>query len=124
MKTIDYIFLVLVSIHGLIHLLGYSRAFHLGLDKPGMTPISKVNGVFWFMATVLFIVTSLTIYFTLYWWWIIALVAVFLSQYLIFTSWAEAKYGTIINFIVLLAISAESYAKLLFQDAANNVFSF
>jgi hypothetical protein len=37
-------------------------------------------------------------------WWIYAAIAVLLSQYLIFTSWHDARFGTIANGIMVVAI--------------------
>ena len=104
MITLRYIFLILISLHGLVHLLGYSRAFHLGLEAPGTAQISKVNGVFWFMATCLFLIASVSFFFNKDWWRIVALASVFLSQFLIFSAWQDAKFGTIINGIILIVI--------------------
>lgn len=97
------LFLIVVVFHGLIHLLGFAKAFNLAPVNQLTQNISKNNGVLWFIAAVLFIASALLIYLKKDFWWIIVSGAVIISQYLIFTSWHDAKFGTIVNGIILLA---------------------
>lgn len=97
------IFLILVIFHGLIHLLGFVKAFHLASVYQLSQHISKAHGILWLASAILFIVTALLFFLKNNTWWIPSAVAILLSQYLIFTSWQDAKYGTIANMIILIA---------------------
>lgn len=99
MKTI---LLFLLVIHGLIHLLGFTKAFHLAPVEQLALPISKTGGVLWLFATLLFLVAAVSFFLDKDFWWMPAFLAVVLSQYLIFSSWQDAKFGTIANAIILL----------------------
>lgn len=100
MKTIIIILLV---IHGLIHLLGFTKAFNLAAVEQLTLPITKTSGVLWLLATLLFLAAALLFFPDKSFWWMPAVLAVGLSQYLIFGSWQDAKFGTIANVIILLA---------------------
>jgi len=100
MKTI---LIILIVIHGLIHLLGFTKAYNLAAVEQLTLPISKTGGVLWLFATLLFLATALLFFIDKDFWWIPAVLAIVLSQYLIFSSWQDAKFGTIANVIILLA---------------------
>lgn len=97
------ILLILLTLHGLIHLLGFSKAFNLAAVTQLTQPISKANGVLWLIAALLFALTALLLLLQKDTWWIYAAVAVLLSQYLIFTSWQDAKFGTLANVVIAIA---------------------
>jgi hypothetical protein len=90
-------------IHGLIHILGFAKAFHYGQISQLTRIISKPMGVLWLLAALLFIVSCLLFVFKKSVWWMVGLPAVLLSQFLIFTVWSDAKFGTIANSILLIA---------------------
>jgi hypothetical protein len=94
------IFTFIILIHGLIHLMGFVKAFQLA-EIPQLTQaISKPRGILWLICTILFC-TSALIYLTdRNWWLMLALPAVLLSQVLIFIYWQDAKFGTLANVIV------------------------
>lgn len=95
--------LLLMVFHGLIHLAGFIKAFNIAPVQKLTSGISKANGVLWLSATVLFILCVAFFFAGIRQWWLAALAAIILSQYLIITCWADAKFGTIANFIVLCA---------------------
>jgi hypothetical protein len=101
MKTV---LLVLILVHGLIHLLGFIKAFHLGKIGQLARPISRAAGIFWLLTTILFVVAFLFLLQKDQSWWIVALTGVLCSQILIIQSWTDAKFGTIANVIILLPI--------------------
>lgn len=97
------VLLILITLHGSLHALGFIKAFKL-LPVHRLTGnISKVNGAFWLISAVLFIVSGFLIYQTKDW-WIVLLIATLVSQYLIFTSWHNARFGTIANIVLLMAV--------------------
>ena len=98
-----FLFVTLIVFHGLIHLLGFAKAFHLAAVAQLAQPISKANGALWLVAALLFVLAALLWWFKNDTWWLFAVVATLVSQYLIFTSWQDAKFGTVVNVIVLMA---------------------
>ena len=99
------LFVLLLAIHGLIHLMGFAKAFEFAKMEQLTQPISRFNGVIWLVATALFLVTIPIYLLKKDWWWMIGLAAVVVSQFVIFTSWQDAKFGTIANVIVLAVLT-------------------
>jgi hypothetical protein len=104
LSSIKILFVAIVSIHGLIHLLGFAKAFKIGELEQLTQPISKPFGLLWLAATALFLLTVPIYLLKKDWWWMIALAAVIISQLVVFYSWQDAKFGTIANIIVLIAV--------------------
>ncbi len=92
---------LLLLFHGLIHLMGFAKAFEFAELEQLKQPISKVQGLLWLTVTILFLTTLAVYLFRKDWWWMIALVAVLISQIVIFFSWQDAKFGTIANLMML-----------------------
>lgn len=99
---LKFIFAFLILMHGLIHLMGFAKAFNYGKESPLSTEISKLAGAFWLLTTLLFCAATILFLVRKEEWWIIALSGVLFSQLLIFTAWQDAKFGSIANLIVLL----------------------
>ena len=99
MKTL---FSILITLHALIHLLGFLIAFGIGEWTAMTQPVPKIAGVFWLLAFILFIVSVILIWSSPNYWWVAGGLAILLSQWLIFLFWQDAKFGTIINAIMLL----------------------
>ncbi len=94
---------LLIAIHALIHLAGFTKAFnHVNISRLAQ-PISKPAGLLWLMAALLFLTALIMLLIRGDAWWMVAAVAAVLSQILIFTSWNDAKYGTVANVIILLS---------------------
>jgi hypothetical protein len=106
---INYIFAAILIIHGIIHLMGYSKSFHYSELKNITKPISKPIGVIWISSCLLFIATAVFFLIDKNFWWIIGLTAVTLSQIVIFLSWKDAKFGTIANLIILAFIAWKEF---------------
>ncbi len=90
--------------HGLIHFMGVAKAFVDGSMKQLTIPISKPVGFLWMITAFLFIATVAMFLLEKDYWWIVAVPAIFLSQIVIVLSWKEAKFGTIANVILLIAV--------------------
>jgi hypothetical protein len=98
------LFSFVVIVHGLIHLMGFFKAFRLA-ELPQLTQdISRPAGVFWLAAAILFAASALANLFDQEWWWMIALLAVLISQTLIVFCWHDAKFGTVGNAIVIVGL--------------------
>lgn len=96
-----YFFMTLIVLHAIIHIIGFSKAFNLMSFIPSTTSISRFTGVLWLLAFLLLFLSGI-----LYWlktdaWWLISLIAISLSQYLIISNWADARFGTIPNGLIL-----------------------
>lgn len=94
----------MIMVHGLIHLMGFMKAFDLAKIPQLTANISKPVGLAWLAAFALFLFSSGLFIAKKEWWWLFAFIAVILSQILIITSWQDAKFGTIPNIIILLVV--------------------
>lgn len=81
--------------------------------------IDKPPGIYWAACSVLFWLTSmLMILHQKHWAWVV-LVAVACSQLLIASAWEQARFGTILNVIVIAALLVMLFvreAPVLFRD--------
>ncbi len=99
------LFIILTSLHGLIHLLGWVKAFDLAQLPQFTHPISRPPGILWLLTALLWIATALLLLFHRNIWWMLAATALLLSQALVLMYWQDAKYGTIANLIILIGIA-------------------
>ena len=101
---IKILFAIITIIHGLIHLMGFTKAFNYAEINQLTQPISKNTGLLWLLAAVLFLGATALFLSKKEIWWIVAAVAVLVSQFLIINNWQDAKVGTIANILILVAI--------------------
>jgi hypothetical protein len=113
--------MIIVLIHGLIHLSGFVKAFGLKEMKELTLPISKPMGFLWLIAAAMFIIYGILFYFNSRHGWLIGLIAVILSQILIFYFWKDAKFGTIPNLIIVFAVILSFGSYLLHKEFSNRV---
>ena len=111
-----FILALIVFMHGLIHFMGFAKAFGYGNITQLTKEISKPAGILWFMTAVVFIITTALILKGKDVWWIPGLIAVIISQVLIFTVWQDAKFGTIANVIILVAATL-SFGRWQFENS-------
>ncbi len=98
--------LVLLVVHGLIHLMGFAKAFGLGDKLPLTQPIARPLGLAWLLASLGFVAAALLFGLHVESWWWVGAPALVLSQALIMTSWRDARAGTLVNLILLLPLVA------------------
>ena len=99
------VFLFILGVHGLIHLLGFAKAFGLA-DLPQLAqPISRTWGALWLAAGMLVLAAAALLPLAPRWWWAVGAVAVVASQAVIFSSWGDAKFGTVANVLLLLGVA-------------------
>ncbi len=99
-----YLFAFILLVHGLIHLMGFAKAFGYG-NIPQLTKdISKTAGIFWLATAALFSVTAMMLLLKNEQWYVLATITVIVSQILIITTWKDARFGTFANVIVVLMI--------------------
>ncbi|MCC8361098.1 DUF6544 family protein [Salinimicrobium sediminilitoris] len=104
-------FLVLIILHGLIHFLGFLKGFGIADIKELSLTISKPVGLIWLATGLLFLVYGIS------WWtgykfsWLLAFIAVVVSQVLVILYWKDAKAATLPNLIILVVaiVSLGSY---------------
>lgn len=96
------VFAIFILIHGLIHLLGFAKAFHLAEVKELDMPVTPLFGILWLTAFLLHGTTAGLILLKFNIWWVTGLLAVVLSLFLIFNSWQYAKFGSLPNIIILI----------------------
>ena len=96
---------ILLVAHGLIHLLGFARAFALA-DLPQLTePISPIQGGLWLTATCLFVAAATTLFVWPRGWWAVGAGAIIVSTAVIVPAWSDAKFGMLANLIVLASVA-------------------
>ncbi|MEL6925368.1 MAG: DUF6544 family protein, partial [Bacteroidota bacterium] len=110
------VFVFLVGVHALIHLAGFLKAFGLAELRELSQPISKTMGTLWLLGSLLFLLFAAMYLIKNSYWWGVGLLAVLVSQLLIIQSWPEAKYGTIVNVIVLL-VAVVGFSEWSFERA-------
>ena len=110
------LFLLLLSLHGIIHVLGFLKAFQISNVEQLTLPISKTWGILWGITFLLFVSATIFYAFKLPTWWIAALAAVLVSQVLIINFWQDAKFGTVANLIILL-VTIVGYANWNFEKS-------
>ncbi len=96
--------ILLLVVHGLIHLMGFLKAFGLAALPQLTMPISRPAGVLWLVATLGMLVTAALVHVSPRWWWAAGAAAIVVSQGVIVGSWGDAKFGTLANVIVLVAV--------------------
>lgn len=89
-------------IHGLIHLMGFLKAYQLTELSKYSINISRFQGIFWLLSGILFIASGLFTLLKFAWWPFVVITAIVISQILIIIDWPDAKFGTILNVLLLI----------------------
>jgi len=109
----------ILLVHGLIHLMGFAKAFGLAEIPQLSQGISKPMGLFWLLTMILFMLSAVFFLLRKEWWFGPAIMAVIFSQLLIIGGWHDAKFGTIANVIILLT-SLLAYGHFRFEKMAQS----
>jgi len=113
------IFSFILLLHGLIHLIGYLKAFQFTEMATLQAAISKPMGVLWAIVALLFVLAAVMLFISDYW-FIPATAAVFMSSGLLISTWSDARYGMIPNLVIMvgcvLAITSVNYKSVYRQD--------
>ena len=100
---VSYAFMILLFLHGLIHVMGFVKWF-----KPEaisqLPQVTKPVAFLWLMAALLFGLTLLSFILKKESWWMPGIPALLVSQGLIIQYWGAAKYGTVANLLIMVAI--------------------
>lgn len=97
-------------LHGLIHLMGFAKAFGYALLPQLAIPISRPMGMVWLLAAVLLSAAGVALWIVPRAFWIIGGVGVVFSQAAIVASWGDARYGTLVNLLLLAAVVHWAFA--------------
>jgi membrane protease YdiL (CAAX protease family) len=95
----------LFVVHGLIHLLGFAQAFELADVTQLAQPVTEFAGLLWLAAAVLCFFAAGAMFFAPRWWWAPGAAAIVVSQTVILTSWDDARFGSIMNGVLMLAVA-------------------
>jgi len=112
---------LLLALHGTIHLLGFlawSRLVAIrGLSGRTLVPLSASGmrgyALLWLAATLVLLAAAALWFGRHAEWWLPALLGVLLSQCLIVFAWHDARYGTIVN-LMLLVVALVGLANVRF----------
>ena len=103
------VFTSVLILHGLLHMIGFSHEWNIGAHTPGKLidlsgQSSRTTGILWLLAGILFVSAAVCYLLRREWYWIPAAGALLISQALIILYWGDAKYGTLINAVFLIAV--------------------
>lgn len=98
------VFLIVVLAHGLIHLLGFAKAFGYAELPQLAQPIPRGRGLLWLTAGLLVLATAASLLMWPRGWWLLGALAVVVSQVVILSSWRDAKAGTLANLVLLAGV--------------------
>jgi hypothetical protein len=97
-------FAVVLALHALVHSMGFLKAFELARLEQLTLPISRTMGGVWLAAMALLLGASVALFAAPRWFWLLGALGVVASQVAIATSWADARFGTIVNVLTLGAV--------------------
>ncbi len=93
------------GVHGLIHLMGFAKAFGYA-ELPQLTqPISPGWGLAWLVAAALLTASAVTFGLGARGFWVIGAIAVVASQIVIVSAWRDAWAGTLANALLLAVVA-------------------
>jgi hypothetical protein len=102
--TLRWLLVTVLAGHGLLHLLGVTKGFGWADVSQLTEPIGVRAGVLWLLAAALVLAAAAFLAVGApTWWWSLALGAAVISQVAVATSWSDARAGTIVNLVLLLA---------------------
>jgi hypothetical protein len=109
------LFTVILLLHGLLHFIGFAKAYKLASLPQLELSVSRSLGTLWLIAGIIFLVAVVLFVLDKKFWPFFALAGVLISQSLIIISWQDTKFGTILNIIILL-VSIPALGNFHFKD--------
>lgn len=101
-----YALILLLALHGLIHLMGLAKAFDLAAVASLHRPIGRLGCVLWTTVAILLLVAAVLVLRHDDRWWCWAAPGILLSQVLIIGHWQDARFGTVANVLLAAAVVA------------------
>jgi hypothetical protein len=103
LATLRWMVVVVLVVHGLLHLPGVAAGFGWAEIEQLGQPIGPAGAVLWLLAALLVLATAATLAVGApTWWWVLAAVAAVVSQTAILTSWSDAGAGTAVTVLLVL----------------------
>jgi hypothetical protein len=99
-----------LTVHALIHLMGFAKAFAYAALPQLVIPISRPMGLLWLLATLLLSAAAVALWAAPHAFWILGAAGLVISQAVIVASWADARFGTLANLVVLAAVAYGAFA--------------
>jgi hypothetical protein len=119
------IFALLVTMHGLIHSIGFAKAFGYGKVTQLTKEISKPLGIIWLATGLVLIIVVILFLLKKDGWSLLGVIAAIVSQVLILIVWQDAKFGTIPNLIIIavaiLSLGITNFENTFHQDVRENI---
>lgn len=103
-------FSLLLTLHAIIHIMGFAKAFGLASLEQLRVPISRPMGMLWLVAAVLLLAAVAALFTAPRWFWLIGALGLAASQTAITTSWGDARFGTIVNVVLLATVIYAAFA--------------
>jgi len=103
-------FSLLITLHAVIHIMGFAKAFGLASLEQLRVPISRPMGLLWLVAAVLLIAAAAAIFTLPRWFSLVGAVGLVASQTAIIASWGDARFGTIANVALLASVIYGAFA--------------
>lgn len=100
-----WVVVLVLAVHGLIHLMGFAKAFGYAELPRISQPISRGVGLLWLGAGGLVVASAVMILTGSRSSWIVGAVALVLSQTVILSAWRDAWPGTAANAVLLLLVA-------------------
>ncbi|MBK8700820.1 MAG: hypothetical protein IPN29_15260 [Saprospiraceae bacterium] len=120
-----YLLALLMLCHGLIHLMGFVKAYRFARLEKLNLEISRPLGLLCLLAALTFALAVFLMLRDKEFWIVLAIAAIFISQLLIFYSWIDAKWGSLANvliaIVVILASGFSRFHKVFANDARNGL---
>jgi prepilin signal peptidase PulO-like enzyme (type II secretory pathway) len=98
------VFAIVLVVHGLIHVLGFVKAFGLAELRQLTQPVSPSLGALWLLAALLFLAAAAALFVWPRGWWAIGACAIVVSMFLVVPSWTDAKFGALANLVALIGV--------------------
>ncbi len=111
MKLINELLVIFLLIHGLIHLFGFAKSAKLKEFDQFSDPVSRFEGIMWLTTSVLLLTSGVLLILGFRYWLAFAVLSIVSSQLLILKYWKDAKAGTIVNIVILIALFASTSVK-------------
>lgn len=114
-------------LHGLLHLIGFAKEWNIGPHQVSNRLMavagsgSRFAGVMWLVASVLFVTAAICFLLRRDWYWIPGALALIISQVLIFIYWSDAKYGTVLNMMIVVTVCVSAAAMQFKRTAMRDV---
>jgi hypothetical protein len=99
-----WLVVLVLAAHGLIHVLGFARAFGLAELEQLRLPISRPWGLVWGACALLIIAAAIARAAGARWWWMPAAPGLVASQIVIIAFWSDARFGTLANVALLVPV--------------------